>query len=327
MLLLAPMEGVIDPSMRWLLTRIGGYARAVTEFVRLTDQRLPNRLYYRLCPELLQGGQVNGTPVFVQLLGADPQLMAESAAQVAELGAPGIDLNFGCPSKAVNRNNGGAVLLQYPDRLQRIIAAVRRAVPAEVPITAKLRLGYQDTELALDNARAAAEGGAHSITVHARTQREGYRPPAHWHWLARIRAHVAIEVVANGEIWTPEDARHCREISGCRALMLGRGALARPDLARQIEAHAAGRAAEPMAWSAIVEWVEELSRTMEAAGHGKAIAPRLKQWLAALQRAYPQAAPLFERTRTERDYRRINAILKDAREASIRQSLPHAVPA
>lgn len=299
-IILAPMEGVIDAHMRRLLTTIGGYERCVTEFVRITDQLLPNRVYRRLCPELNHGGIINSVPVYVQLLGADPELLAESGAQLAGLGAAGVDLNFGCPAKAVNRKNGGAVLLQYPEQVHRIIAQVRKAVPASTPVTAKLRLGYQDTSLALENAQAAADAGASSITVHARTQKDGYKPPAHWHWLARIREHIDIDVIANGEIWSPADARRCREVSGCTAIMLGRGAVARPDLALAIQQDEAGKIDQPLSWPQVLEQVVDLYRSMEHAGHVRAIAPRIKQWLAALRRTYPEAIALFDQIRTLR---------------------------
>ncbi|MDO6805430.1 tRNA-dihydrouridine synthase family protein, partial [Wenyingzhuangia sp. 1_MG-2023] len=107
-----------------------------------------------------------GTPVHIQLLGSDPELMAANAARVAALGAPAIDLNFGCPAKTVNRSQGGAVLLQYTERLYAITRAVRDAVPDHIPVSAKMRLGYTDKTLAVDNAQALASAGIQWLTVH-----------------------------------------------------------------------------------------------------------------------------------------------------------------
>src|SRR5690554_1666418 len=104
--------------------------------------------------------------------------MADNAARAAELGAPAIDINFGCPAKTVNRHGGGAVLLDEPEQVYQVVAAVRRAVPAQIPVSAKMRLGNLDGELARDNARGIEAAGAAWLTVHGRTKSQGYRPPA-----------------------------------------------------------------------------------------------------------------------------------------------------
>lgn len=159
-ILLAPMEGLADAILRDVLTRKVGYHRAVTEFCRVADTPLPAKVFHRISPELLQGGKtLGGTPVAVQLLGADPGRLAESARRLAELGPAAVDLNFGCPAPMVNRHRGGAILLEEPELLYRILQAVRAAVPPGVPVTAKMRLGFTDTAKALDCARALAEGG------------------------------------------------------------------------------------------------------------------------------------------------------------------------
>src|SRR6218665_3342587 len=223
---LAPMEGLTDFYMRDVLTRLGAYDACVTEFIRVTDRLHPARVFFRACPELRTGGRTAaGTLVHVQLLGSEPSVLADNAALAAELGAPSIDLNFGCPAKTVNRHRGGAVLLDEPHVVQAIVAAVRRAVPAHIPVTAKMRLGVNDREYMLDNAQGIEAAGADALVVHARTKTDAYRPPAHWEAIAEIRAAVKLPVMANGEIWTEEDARRCREISGCDDLMLGRGAV------------------------------------------------------------------------------------------------------
>ena len=145
-LLLAPMEGLADFVLRDVLTRVGGYDGAVTEFVRVSGSLLPPRTFHRICPELGNASCTPaGTPVAVQLLGSDPGCMAENAAQLAGLAPAGIDLNFGCPAPTVNRHGGGAMLLDEPERLFRIAEAVRRVVPLHIPFTAKMRLGVNDT--------------------------------------------------------------------------------------------------------------------------------------------------------------------------------------
>jgi tRNA-dihydrouridine synthase C len=143
----------------------------------------------------------------------------------------GIDLNFGCPAPTVNRHDGGATLLQYPDRLEKIIRTVRDRVPSAFPVSAKMRLGFADPEAIYENAKRAEQGGATWITIHGRTKTQGYIPPAYWKPIGRVKTSVSIPVVANGEIWTLDDFKRCREESGCIHFMIGRGALARPTLA------------------------------------------------------------------------------------------------
>jgi len=307
------MEGVIDAAMRDLLTAVGGYDACVTEFLRISDGLLPERVFRRHFPELEHGACTSaGTPVILQLLGGDARLMAENAARGVELGAPAIDLNFGCPSKTVNRHDGGAVLLKAPERLRAIVTAVRAALPPAVPLSAKLRLGYDDSELALDNARAAVDGGASCLTVHARTRADGYRAPARWEQLAAIREAVPVPLVANGDIRSAADYVECRRISGCEDAMLGRGAVARPDLARAIRAGAAGAGHTPLPWSGVAGLLQRLQAHMVRQTPPEKVVPRLKQWLAMLAHAYPEAHALFGTARTERDPERFQALLDAA---------------
>ena len=149
----------MDSIMRAMLTGMGGYDRCVTEFVRVSQTVLPARVFHRLCPELLEGGRTpSGTPVFVQLLGSDAPLMARNARAAVGLGAPGIDLNFGCPAKTVNKSRGGAVLLKTPETLRGVCSAVRDAVPPSIPVTAKIRLGFDDDSHFMDIVAAALAG-------------------------------------------------------------------------------------------------------------------------------------------------------------------------
>ncbi len=304
-IILAPMEGVVDHLMREMLTEIGGFDLCITEFVRVVDQLLPKRVFTRLCPELLQDGKtLSGTPVRVQLLGQEPHWLAENAVRAVELGSPGVDLNFGCPAKTVNKSKGGAVLLRETEQLYTIVKAVRDAVPKNFPVTAKMRLGYEDTSLTLDNARAFCEAGASELTVHARTKSDGYRPPAYWPWIAQIRAVVDIPVIANGEIWQPSDALLCREQSGSSDIMLGRGALAQPNLAKRI-----AQGGEAMPWPTVLRLLMRYSEFEMAGDKGQYYANRIKQWFSYLKLQYPQAAELFAQLRLLRKSPEIVALL------------------
>ncbi|MDH4041270.1 MAG: tRNA-dihydrouridine synthase [Gammaproteobacteria bacterium] len=317
-LMLAPMEGVIDYPMRELLTALGGVDRCVTEFVRVTGRLLPPRVFHRLCPELAAGGTTaSGVPVYVQLLGGQAAVMAENAARAAELGAAGIDLNFGCPARTVNRSDGGSVILREPQRVHAIAAAVRAAVPAQVPVTVKIRLGYEDTSLLLDIVRGIEAAGATELTVHARTKRHGYRPPAYWEEIARAREVVSLNVIANGEIWSPADALRCRQVSGCDDLMLGRGALCRPDLARLVAAAARGEAPASLHWPDILPMLLQFLE-LNLAHYDACYAPNpLKQWLVYLRAYFPQAAAVFEQVKRLRDPAQVrHALLANLRAAA-----------
>jgi tRNA-dihydrouridine synthase C len=299
------MEGLLDHSLRDTLTRIGGVDLCVSEFIRVTDQLLPPRVFTRVVPELLTGGRTGaGTPVRAQLLGSDPACLAENAARLASLGPAGIDLNFGCPAPTVNRHRGGAVLLDEPELVHAIVAAVRRAVPMNMPVSAKMRLGHRDDALMLDNARGIAAAGASELVVHGRTKVHGYRPPAYWDRIALIRESVGIPVVANGEVWNVADAERCLAESGCDALMLGRGMVADPGLALAV------RGVSAPDWSAMPPLLQHFWHRI--AGHvvARHRAGRLKQWLNLLRRRFPEAQALFERMRTVNEPELVAAMLQ-----------------
>lgn len=307
-LLLAPMEGLLDFVLRDVLTRVGGVDRCVSEFIRVTGSLLPDKVFLGYIPELRNGGRtLAGVPVRAQLLGSDPVSMAENAARLAALGPEGIDLNFGCPAKTVNRHGGGAALLREPERIAAVVAAVRRAVPAHLPVSAKMRLGYDDAGLARECAQAMAQGGACELVVHARTKADGYRPPAYWEQIPAIRAAVAVPVVANGEIWTVADALRCRSLSGCDALMLGRGMVADPGLALAIRARDQGRAEAELSWEALLPQIARFWRLVCEDLEPRQRAGRLKQWLNLLRRRYPEAQQAFDQVRVMTDQQAITA--------------------
>lgn len=319
-LVLAPMEGLADAPMRALLTASGGYDWCVSEFVRINGDLLPPRVFRRRIPESGNGFRTPaGTPVHVQLLGSDPAALAENAAQVAGLGAPAIDLNFGCPAKTVNRHRGGAVLLEQTELLHAIVAAVRRATPAGIPVSAKIRLGYADTARLEDNVRALVEGGVSWLTVHARTKEDGYRPPAHWHEVRRVRAVAAgVPVIANGEVWTAADHARCVAESGCEDVMLGRGAVAWPLLAVAIRAGHEGESSRGPQWAPVCGMLAEFIDSADAPVDDSVLLGRLKQWLAFLARRFPEAGALLACVRPLRHLPAARAAIDESLAASLR---------
>lgn len=300
-ILLAPMEGVLDHTLRDILTRVGGIDLCVTEFIRVTSQLLPPAVFRRLVPELDQGCVTPaGVPVLVQLLGSDPVALGENAVRAVEMGAPGIDLNFGCPAKTVNKSRGGAILLNDPEEVYTITTGVSRALAGRVPLTAKMRLGFHDKTLALENAQALEAGGARQIVVHARTRMEGYRPPAHWEWIARIREAVSVPVIANGEVWTVQDHQRCRQVSGCEDVMIGRGLIANPFLALQIR-QGDGRTDQSRYWPEVLELLLAYHRRVMVQVQARHVHGRTKQWLQMMKRHSREAEQLFTELRTERN--------------------------
>ena len=301
------MEGVVDSVIRDLFSKIGGYDQFVTEFVRITHQLLPNHVFYKYCPELHTKSQtLEGTPVFIQLLGGDPQCMAENAHKAIELGAAGIDINFGCPAKTVNRHDGGAALLKKPSRLFDVVSAIRKAVPKTHPVTAKVRLGFDHKDDTLDIAQAVNDGGAQRLTVHARTKTDGYRPPAYWHYLKAMKESITIPLVANGDIWTVNDFFRCQEITGCHHFALGRPAMANPFLALQIKAQLSltqqTESQEQPSWPTLKhQWLPYfIAQSQQHRGDLYALS-RTKQWSRLLGREFPEALQFFEQIKRAKE--------------------------
>lgn len=293
--ILAPMQGVLDPPVRELLTEFNEYDLCISEFVRVVDQLLPSKVFYRLCPELLNGGKTaSGTPVRVQLLGQSPEWLAENALRAVELGSPGVDLNCGCPSKTVNGSNGGASLLKQPELIYQATKAIRQAVPSHLPVSVKVRLGWDSDQAAFEIADAVEQGGATEIAVHGRTKTDGYRAERiNWKKIGEIRQRLSIPVIANGEIWNWRDGQDCLQATGCEALMIGRGALNIPNLS-----HVVKHNVNKLSWEQILPILQKYSQVENAHDTGFYHIARIKQWLQYLKKEYPEAITLFEKIKT-----------------------------
>ena len=305
--ILAPMQGVLDPLVRQLLTEVNDYDLCISEFVRVVDQRLPPKVFYRLCPELLQQGYTpSGTPVRVQLLGQHPQWLAENAELAIQLGSHGVDLNCGCPSKTVNGSNGGASLLKQPELIYQATKAIRQAVPPEQVVSVKVRLGWDSTDFAYDIADAVQQGGATEIAIHGRTKADGYRADRiNWQKIGEIRQKLHIPVIANGEIWRWEDGQRCLEITGCDDLMVGRGALNIPNLSRVLKHNDA-----PLSWSEILPILRKYATLENCHDSGFYHVARIKQWLQYLKYEYEEATALFEVVKRCHDGDELRALLE-----------------
>lgn len=293
--ILAPMQGVLDPFVRQLLTEVNDYDLCITEFVRVVDQLLPEKVFYRLCPELKnQGFTSSSTPVRVQLLGQHPECLAENAIRAIELDSHGIDLNCGCPSKTVNGSNGGAALLKQPELIYRATQALRQAVPSEFPVSVKVRLGWDNISQAFEIADAVEQGGATEITVHGRTKSDGYRADRiNWKKIGEVRERLSIPVIANGEIWHWQDGQDCLSQTGCQDLMVGRGALNIPNLSHVLKSNA-----EKMPWNEIQKILQKYANVENEYGSGFYHVARIKQWLRYLNKEYDEANKVFDKIKT-----------------------------
>lgn len=292
--LLAPMEGVLDALVRELLTEVNDYDLCITEFVRVVDRLLPVKVFHRICPELRNASRtLSGTPVRIQLLGQHPHWLAENAARAAALGSYGVDLNCGCPSKVVNGSGGGATLLKDPELIYQGAKAMRAAVPSHLPVTVKVRLGWDSGDRKFEIADAVQQAGASELVVHGRTKAQGYRAEhIDWQAIGEIRRRLTIPVVANGEIWDWQSAQACRAASGCDAVMIGRGALNIPNLSRVVKYNA-----PRMPWPEVVVLLQKYTRLEKQGDTGLYHVARIKQWLGYLRKEYHEATGLFQSIR------------------------------
>lgn len=229
-LLLAPMEGVGDRCFRRAMATIGGFNEAVTEFIRV-----PSNAHVESLARVYDHQETTPIPLAAQLMGSHSDLMAAMAVEIEKRGAPRIDLNCGCPSNTVTGRGAGSSLLKEPNHLHEVAKALVKAV--SIPVTIKMRSGYEDTTLFKENLLAAQESGASYITLHPRTKVDGYGPPARWDLIAEAKSILKIPVVGNGDILNTQDALKMLAETNCDALMIGRGSVINPFLFHQIRGH------------------------------------------------------------------------------------------
>ncbi len=284
-LVLAPMEGVMDAPMRALIADIGGFDYGVSEFVRVGQSVITASQFLREVSDL--NGPIFGKarlPIQLQLLGDCPELMAASAVEGCIAGARAIDINFGCPAPTTLRRSGGASLLRTPCAITEIISAVRKSLPPIIPVSAKIRLGWESPNEVDAIARAAEDGGANWLTIHARTKQERYQPGVHWDAVARVKSRLKIPIIANGDLFSPEDVSRCIAETGCTHFMIGRGILKDPFLAHDIRAHlglSSQRDAFPTQLpERLVLGIERYAAlTQDQADNAGFIPSRVKQWI------------------------------------------------
>ncbi|MCG8343287.1 MAG: tRNA dihydrouridine synthase DusB [Chlorobiales bacterium] len=226
--ILAPMEDVTDRSFRKICKKFGADI-VYTEFVSAEALRrgVEKSLQKMLFEEYER-------PAVIQIFGNSEEAMAEAAA-IAETYSPNyLDINFGCPAKKVADKGAGAALLREPEKMTRIVASVVKAV--SIPVTVKTRIGWdRDSINILDIIPRLEDAGIEAIAVHGRTRSEMYKGTADWNWIARVKEHAKIPVIANGDIWSAQDALAMFDHTGADGIMIGRGSIGNPFIFRQVK--------------------------------------------------------------------------------------------
>ena len=256
---LAPMAGMTDWPMRVLCYRMGANY-ACSEMVSAMGLMCakPGNMVYRH----LLAVHPEETNTACQLFGRDPSVMAEAAQRVTGLDRfKSIDINMGCPARKVVHSGEGSALLLKPDLAYRIMEAVKAAT--HLPVTVKTRLGYdEDSMNAAELGKAAQSLGLRWLCVHGRTRQQQYSGKADYAAIARVREQLSIPVIANGDVFAGSDAARILRETGCRSLMIGRGAMGNPWLFRDALAAMEGREAQPVILAERVETARLHARWM-----------------------------------------------------------------
>lgn len=227
-LLLAPMAGLTHSALRQILSEFGGVGLLSTEM--LWAKRLPTENPI-MSPYLMRTGLQK--PLSYQLLVSTDTDTGPAIDKLHKLQADAIDLNMGCPVRNIRNSGGGSMLMEQPENARRIVREARRGT--QLPISAKIRLGADlDGKTLRDFCAMLEDEGIDMLSVHARLKKEPFARRPRWEWIARIKEWLRIPVIANGGIFTVQDAKDCLRVSGADGLMLGRGAVVKPWLCAEI---------------------------------------------------------------------------------------------
>jgi tRNA-dihydrouridine synthase B len=224
----SPLAGITDRSFRRLVRTHAAQSLMYTEMVSASGLH-----YSRSIPAIMDIDE-GETPVGIQLFDCRPDFLVEAARIAVDQGADVIDINMGCPVNKITKNGGGSSLLRDPQTASQIVEAVANAV--SVPVTVKTRLGWNDAEInILEFAQRMQESGAQLLTVHGRTRAQAFEGAARWEWIAQVKAHLQIPVIANGDIFSIEAAIRCLALTGADGVMCARGSLGAPHLVGHID--------------------------------------------------------------------------------------------
>ena len=295
-LLLAPMSGVTDSAFRRIVRQASGRSVGlmVTEFISVEALTRGNQKSFRMMrfrPE--------ERPLSVQIFGADRDRMMRGAALVEQAGADVLDINCGCPVPKVVKRGGGCELMRQPDKLFRILSAIRSEVG--IPVTLKMRSGWDDDLLnAPEIAEVAEAAGLSMITVHGRTRVQLYRGEADWSILKAVKGRVRIPVVASGDLTTPGETLERERRYRPDGLMIGRGALANPWIFQQIEDLRAGRVVRVPSVAERIAMMRSFAAFLEEDYEPHAVAARLRQFVGRVTRGLRGGSDLRRRINDSR---------------------------
>ena len=306
----APMAGFTDAACRHLMADHGAAwtvsemasAKAITfgddKSVRLLRDKAPHGIYA------------------VQLFGAEPETMAQAIRIIQEKGVQFdiLDINMGCPAPKITSSGAGSKLMQDPELCGRMVAAARGALGPDKPLTVKMRIGWDAEQLTgVAVARQCEANGADLIAVHGRTREQMYIPPIDVDAITEIRKAVGIPVLANGDITTAEGAKQILEQTGCAGVMIGRGAVADPFLARRIKGAVD---AQPSGddWRALVPHIIDYWEKMQQRTWAPNAPGRLKLLLSYFRRTWPEAIALYAAVRPLREPAEVTRVLAEERE-------------
>jgi tRNA-dihydrouridine synthase C len=263
------------------MASVGGFDEAVTDFMRV-----PTNGHVQSLARDYEARETYPIPLAAQLMGSDVGLMAAMACEVEKRGAPRIDLNCGCPSNTVTGRGAGSSLLKEPALLHQVAAAMVQAV--RVPVTVKMRSGYEDTSLFRENLLAAEESGVSYITLHPRTKVDGYGPPARWDLIREAKSILRIPLVGNGDILCVADALKMLQMTGCDGLMVGRGSVINPFIFHQIRAHFAKRDCLP-GWDDLARFIDTYIAEIPPEASDRLKVNKMKQLMGFLFKGGPAA--------------------------------------
>jgi nifR3 family TIM-barrel protein len=221
-LILAPMDGISVKPFRMLTQQLGA-ALNITGFISMQE--------YKYCPQVVEKKHIfdfdeSERPIVFQIYDYDVERMIESAQRLMVWKPDIIDVNLGCPSKKVNRHGAGVGMMREPKKVEEIFKRLTKLLP--VPVTGKIRIGWNDLQNYMEIARIIEDNGGAMLAMHGRTKEQMYGGKANWDTIAEVRQALSIPVIANGDVRKVEDIQRIKDHTGCEAVMIGRGAIDNP---------------------------------------------------------------------------------------------------
>lgn len=302
--LFAPMEGVTHPILRELVARRGGVGVVCTEFVRVTSNPLGRAILKKHVVRPSAGA------LSVQVMGNHLHQMAEATQMVTDAGADIVDINLGCPAPRAVRKGVGSAMLKDIDLLGRVISAMR--ANTHLPLSAKIRAGYDDASGVVQIARAVQEAGADFITVHPRRRVDFYEGVADWRIIKVLVEELHIPVVGNGDIWYAADALRMREETGCAAVMMGRPVLRNPWIFRQLHELTTGQVPLAPDGALVLAHLDELSAALLQGYPGNSALGMMKEQVRYLGSTIDDGGAFLQRSLRAQSMSELLSVAADA---------------